>query len=70
MTLFRFKVTNGSFVDHVVQVVLTFFEQEKHHEEKEILEFFLNGADISLNNSEFSEFRESDKSLRHELGPI
>ena len=46
MTLFRFKFTDVSFVDHVVQVVLTYFEQKKHHEEKEILEFILNGAEL------------------------
>ena len=32
-----------------------------------ILEVFLNGAELSF---EFSEFRESDKSLKHELGSI
>ena len=32
----------------------------------ELLEFFLNGSEIS----EFSEFRESEKSLKHELGSI
>ena len=31
------------------------------------LEFFLNGAELF---AEFSEFRENDKSLRHELGSI
>ena len=33
-----------------------------------ILEFFLNGAELLLNSVEFSEFREFDKSLKHELG--
>ena len=37
------------------------------------VEFFLNGVESSLNSVislKFSEFRESDKSLKHELGSI
>ena len=60
MALFRFKIMDASFVK-------IYFEQKKHHEEKEILEFFPNGAELSMNYSNFSE---SDKSLKHELGSI
>ena len=34
------------------------------------LEFFLNGAELSLKFSDFSQFKESDKLLKHELASI
>ena len=45
----------------------------RHTFSRESLEFFLNGAELSLNSVisvNFRDFRESDKSLKHELGSI